>query len=96
MCEEEFDKKNRQRLRVDMSEVDFTYVVTSLPPTYFLLKSSSFKAAMSLIMHQRNPVCIFSLSACFIKFFRAHSQISDCLDQVVTMLHVWTLLEEST
>ena len=31
MSEQEFDRKNRQRLRVDMSEVDFMYVVISHP-----------------------------------------------------------------
>ena len=77
MSEEEFDKKNRQIFRVDMSEVDFTYFVTSLLPTYFLLKSTSFKTTMSLIIHQRDPVCDFSLTACWIKFFTARFQNSD-------------------
>jgi hypothetical protein len=43
MSEEEFDKKNKKRFRVDMSEVDFTYLVRSLIPAYFLLKSACFK-----------------------------------------------------
>jgi hypothetical protein len=42
MSEEEFDKKNRKRFRVDMSEVDFTYLVRSLLKTYFLLKTALF------------------------------------------------------
>ena len=43
MSEEEFDKKNRKRFRVDMSEVDYTYLVISLIPAYFLLKSAFLK-----------------------------------------------------
>ena len=31
MSEEEFDKKNRKRFRVDMSEVDFTKIIISIP-----------------------------------------------------------------
>ena len=42
MSEEEFDKNNRKRFRVDMSEVDFTYLVGSLISAYFLLKSTFF------------------------------------------------------
>jgi hypothetical protein len=50
MSEEEFDKKNRKRFRVDMSEVDLTYLVRSLLHTYFFLKAAFFKDTLSLIM----------------------------------------------
>ena len=42
MSEEEFDKKNTKIFRVDMSEVDFTYLVRTLILEYFLLKSAFF------------------------------------------------------